>query len=90
MDLQIKLNKILKKGFLDSELEFQRASIVDRQLRLLIQTDSGLADGRKQLRTILKAYEDQYWVNTEITDQQVAESDLAVQIAEQEIFGKQF
>lgn len=90
MDLQTKLNIILKKGYLDSELEFQRASIVERQLRLLIETDLWLADRRKQLRTILKAYEDKYWVNAEISDQQAAESDLAIQIAEQEIFGKQF
>lgn len=84
MNLQISLNKILKKGCLDSELEFQRASIIDRRLRLVVQDHPELADARKQLRTILKAYEDQYWVNAKITDQQVVESDLASQIAEQE------
>lgn len=84
MNLQVNLNKILRKGSLDSELEFQRASVIDRQLRLLIKDHPELTDARKQLRSILKAYEDKYWVNTEITDQQIVESELASQIAEQE------
>ncbi|HEY0175994.1 MAG TPA: helix-turn-helix transcriptional regulator [Pedobacter sp.] len=84
MDLQIGLKKILKKGALNSELEFQRASVIDRQLRLLVKDHPELTGERDQLRTILKAYEDQYWVNTDVNDQQVAESDLAAKLAEQE------
>lgn len=64
MDLQVSLKKILKKGFISNELEFQRASIIDRQLRLLIKTHPGLAVERGLLRDILKSYEDDHWVNS--------------------------
>lgn len=84
MELQTNLNKILKKGTLSNELEFQRASVIDRKLRLLVKEYPELADDRKKLRDILKAFEDQHWVKSIPTDQQVQQSDLAVQIAELE------
>ncbi|MES2875011.1 MAG: helix-turn-helix transcriptional regulator [Bacteroidota bacterium] len=84
MDLQISLRKILKKGSLGNELEFQRASIIDRQLRLLVKTHPELSEDRKALRAILKDFEDRHWMNSEITDLKVDESDLASQIAEHE------
>lgn len=84
MDLQLSLKKILKKGSLNSELEFQRASVIDRQLRLLVKDYPELVDDRKQLRSILKAYEDQHWTDSELTDKQIEESDLAAQIAAKE------
>ncbi|SDK00035.1 Helix-turn-helix [Pedobacter sp. ok626] len=82
MDIQIGLKKILKKGFLSSELDFERASIIDRKLRVLIKEHPELTKERDRLRDILVAYEDKHWVNAEITEQQVEESDLAEQIAE--------
>lgn len=84
MDLQLSLKKILKKGSLNSELEFQRASVIDRQLRLLVKDYPELVDDRKQLRSILKAYEDQHWTDSKLTDKQIEESDLAAQIAGKE------
>ncbi len=84
MDLQVGLKKILKQGVLNNELEFERASIIDRQLRLLVNEYPELAPDRERLRTIIKIYEDKHWANAEITDQQVAESGLAGAIAEQE------
>lgn len=84
MDILVSLKKILKKGALDSELEFHRASVIDRSLRLLIKKRPGLAEDRKRLRDILQAYENRNWVNAAVTDQQVEESDLAEKIAERE------
>ncbi len=84
MELQISLKKILKKGSIANELEFQRASIIDRQLRLLVKEMPELAGERNQLRKLLHVYEQQHWVDREITDEQVRESDLAAEIAEQE------
>ncbi|HMI04665.1 MAG TPA: hypothetical protein VK541_19395 [Pedobacter sp.] len=50
MDTQLGLKKILKKGVLTSELEFERASIIDRKLRLyLILIHKLLAIGIDQL-----------------------------------------
>jgi transcriptional regulator with XRE-family HTH domain len=84
MDLQVGLKKLLKKGVLSDELDFQRASVIDRRLRLLVKEFPELTEERKQLRTLLKAYEDKHWVEQEVTDKKVQESDLAVHFAEQE------
>jgi len=84
MDLQVSLKKILKKGSLDTELEFQRATIIDRQLRLLVKKNPSLTEERKRLRSILKAYEDKYWIEEEINDEKVLESEFAEHIAELE------
>jgi hypothetical protein len=84
MELQPGLKKILKQGALTGELDFQRASVIDRELRLLVKEFPELAEDRKQLRAMLKAYEDLHWAKTEITDLQVEESDAAEQIAERE------
>lgn len=84
MDLQVNLNKILKKGAISTELEFQRASIIDRRMRLLVKEFPELSGNREQLRTLLKAYEDKHWVGKEITEKKIRESDLAEPVAEQE------
>ncbi len=84
MDLQVSLKRILKKGNLANELEFERASVIDRKLRLLIKEYPELEEDRKQLRALLKTYEDRYWIAQEITDKQVEESELAIKIAENE------
>jgi len=64
MDLQVNLKKILKKGAISTELDFQRALIIDRGMRLLVKEFPGLSADREQLRALLKAYEDKYWVGT--------------------------
>jgi antitoxin component HigA of HigAB toxin-antitoxin module len=84
MDLQVNLKKILRKGAISNELEFQKASIIDRRMRLLVKEFPELSDDREQLRALLKAYEDKHWVGQEITDKKVQESDLAGHFAEQE------
>lgn len=84
MDLQVSLKKILKKGILSDELDFQRASMRDRKLRLLIKEFPDLAEDRKQLRALLKSYEDKHWNDKKVTDEKVQESEQAGQIAESE------
>lgn len=84
MDVQTGLKKILKKGTLSDELDFERASVIDRKLRLLIRDFPELSEDRRQLRQIMKSYEDKHWVNAEITDEKIDESDIAGDIAEQE------
>lgn len=78
------LNKILKSGNIDNELDFERAAIMDRKLRLLARDHPELEEKRKRLRDILIDYEEKVWVNAEITDEKVLESDLAEAIAEEE------
>ena len=84
MDLQVSLKKLLKKGVLTSELDFQRASVIDRRMRLLVKEFPELAEDRKQLRALLEAYEEKHWVEQEITDKKIEESEAAENFAEQE------
>ena len=78
------LNKTLGKGSIDNELDFERASIIERKLRLLVKEHPELAEKRYKLRAILKDYENRVWIETEITAGKIQESDLAELIAEQE------
>ncbi len=85
MKTQLDLRSILKKGFLSNELELEQALILDRKLHLLIKENPELVQGRKQLRKIIRNYEELNWnSNSLITDNQIRESDIAEFIAEQE------
>jgi transcriptional regulator with XRE-family HTH domain len=84
MEPIIDLDKILSKGKFDNELDFERAVIVNRKLRVLAKEYPELAEKRGKLRDLLIAYENRVWVESEITDDKVEESDLAEAIAEQE------
>lgn len=85
MEAQADLAKILKKGILDSELAYQRASIVYRKLGLMIAEFPDLDEKRIRLGKIIQAYQSLHWKDDDkITDQQVEESDLAELIAREE------
>lgn len=84
MDTQLGLKKILRKGVITSELEFERASIIDRKLRLLVKEHPELTDDRNRLLDILYAYETEHWTGNKITSDQIKENDIAEQIAEYE------
>lgn len=79
------LQKLLKKVKLESELDLERAFILDRKLRLLVKEHPEFAEDRKRLRMMIKAYEKTHWgIDSNITDKQIKESDNAEFIAEQE------
>jgi len=80
----IDLNKVLNKGSLENELDFERASVIDRKLRVLMKEHPELAGKRRKLRAILKEYEKKVWTGDNITSAKIMESDLAELIAEQE------
>ena len=77
--------KIIRKGFIADELEFEKALILDRKLRLLSKDDAELKEVRKALRALIKDYEQKNWSSgAEISDEKIKESDIAEYIAEQE------
>jgi predicted XRE-type DNA-binding protein len=77
--------KIIEKGFIENELELERAFILERKLRLLISENPNYKEDRKKLRSIIKEYEKQNWsTDSVITEEKIKESDYAEQIAEQE------
>ena len=83
--MEFDMNKVMKKGIIDNELDYQRALIYNRKLRLQSQDNSELKSIRKKLLILLKQYQEDNWKDYfSITDEQVKESDLAELIAEKE------
>jgi len=69
------IQAILKRGVLSDELEFQRALIVDRELRLLAKDNPSLKRVQNDLRGLIRDYEERYWSDTDkISDPQIGES----------------
>jgi len=82
---QLDLKSILKAGKIRSELDHERALILDRKLRQLVKENPEFSEPRIRLRSIIKQYEKEHWSEeSEINDQQIQESNIAEYIAEQE------
>ena len=71
-------HNIKKITSLTSELEYEKATSLFLQLRVIIKEDKSYASIRNHLRALIKTYEKNNWndENT-ITDDQIKESDLA-------------
>jgi transcriptional regulator with XRE-family HTH domain len=77
--------KIIQIGSISDELEFEKALILERKLRLLSVDNPEYKEARVKLRQIIKEYEKNNWSSeSEITDEKIKESDNAEFIAEQE------
>lgn len=85
MKSQLDIKKLIKKGFISDELEFERASILLRKLRLPAKEDKELNKLRLALKQLIIDFEKTNWnPENEISDIQLKESDYASFIAEQE------
>ncbi|MCH7535985.1 MAG: transcriptional regulator, partial [Bacteroidetes bacterium] len=85
MKTQFDINEVLESGKIQNELQFERALIADRKLRVLAKKDSKLKAVRKKLRDLIEAYENVNWsASSKISDKKLRESDLAEMIAEKE------
>ncbi len=85
METQFDIEKVLKKGKIQSELDYERSLIADRKLRVLCKENSRLKPVRKKLRYLIAHYEDKNWSSkANIDEGKIKESDLAELIAEKE------
>jgi antitoxin component HigA of HigAB toxin-antitoxin module len=85
MKTQLDITELLEIGKIQNELDFERALIADRKLRILSKEDSKYKAIRKKLRDLIADYEEKNWSNkSRITDEKIRESDLAESIAEKE------
>jgi len=85
MKTQFDIEKVLKAGELQNELEYERALISDRKLRVLAKENSKYKVIRKKLRVLIETYENKNWSNNSIiTSEKIRESDIAELIAEKE------
>ena len=85
MNTQFDIEKVLNSGEIRNELEYERALIADRKLRILCNQNTKLVPIRKNLRDLIERYEKQHWSSeTAISESRIKESDLAELIAEKE------
>jgi antitoxin component HigA of HigAB toxin-antitoxin module len=85
MNTQFDIEKVLSSGKLQNELEYERALVADRKLRILCNQNTKLVPLRKNLRDLIERYEKQHWSSeTPISESRIRESDLAELIAEKE------
>lgn len=85
MKTQFDIEQVIETGKLSNELDYERALIADRKLRVLTKENPRLKSIRKKLRDIIEQYENKHWsADSEIDDAQLAQSDLAELIAEKE------
>lgn len=70
---------------IQNELEFERALIVERKLRILAKENPKYKSLRKKLRDLIEEYEKKNWSDAStITDKKLKDSDYAEFIAELE------
>lgn len=85
MKTQFDIVKLIELGEIQNELDFERALIADRKLRVLSEENPKYKTLRKKLRDLIEVYENKNWSsNSRINDKKLRESDIAELIAEKE------
>ena len=85
MKTQFDISELIKNGKILNELDFERAMIADRKLRVLSKEDLNFKSVRKKLRDLIEQYENQNWsAESKISEKKLRESDVAEIIAEKE------
>ncbi len=85
MKTQLDIMKLIAQGEIHNELDFERALIADRKLRVLSKKDSKFKAIRIKLKNLIEVYEKQHWsAASPIDESQLLESDLAEALAEKE------
>jgi hypothetical protein len=83
MKTHFDIEKIIEMGIITNELDYDRALIADRKLRLLGKEEVHFKNLRKKLRGIIENYENKEWSVVEsIDDNKLLESEKAEKFAE--------
>ena len=85
MKTQFDISELIKNGEILNELDFERAMIADRKLRVLAKENPKFKSVRKKLRDLIELYENKNWsTDSNISDKKLRESYVAELIAEKE------
>lgn len=85
MKTNFDIEKLIEIGSITNELDYERAMIADRKLRILAKENAHFRSLRTKLRTLIEEYEKREWSNLRsVTDKKITESEKYEQIAEQE------
>jgi hypothetical protein len=80
-----KIKEIYNIERLENEYDLQKASLLDRKLRLMVKENADLKPIRKKIRDLITEYESKKWADFEkITNSQIEESDKAEEIVDYE------
>jgi len=81
----LNIKEVEKIERLENEYDLEKASLLERKLRLMIDENPYLKPIRKKLRDLIKEYEDREWSDfDQITDSQILESENAEEIVNYE------
>ena len=85
MKTQFNINELLELGKINNELDFERALVADRKLRVLSKDDPKYKSLRKKLRNLIEDYETTHWnSSSRISEKKLRESDISALLAEKE------
>lgn len=85
MKTQLGIENAINNGKIEDELEYERCLLADRKLRVLSNTDKSFKPIRKKLRDLIEKYEKKHWSkDSDISEEQLRESDIAEEMAEHE------
>lgn len=85
MKTEFNIESIINKGRITNELDYDRALIADRKLRLLSKENPHFKSLRSKLRDLIENYESAEWSDVDkIDDNKLIESEKSEHIAEQE------
>lgn len=75
---RLEIDSILMVDQLNNELEFEQATSIQGKIRWMIKEDNSLKPIHEHLLSLIEKYEAENWNNeSEISDDQIQESDLA-------------
>ncbi len=85
MKTQFDIKTLLEIGKINNELDFERALIADRKLRVLSKDNPKYKTLRNKLKNLIEVYENENWSSSSrISEKKLRESDVAELIAEKE------
>jgi hypothetical protein len=86
MKTHFDIEKIVQKGTITNELDYERALVADKKLRLLAKESHHFKTLRTQLRDLIEQYESVHWSDVNSIDiAKLTESEKQKRLAEQEI-----
>ncbi len=85
MKANLDIEKLIDEGLISNELDYERALIAERKLRLLSKENVHFKKLRSKLRDLIENYENSEWSSLDqIDDDKISESDKSERIAELE------
>ena len=85
METHFDIEKLVEHGSITNELDYERALVADKKLRLLSKENSHFKELRQKLRDVIEQYEQSQWNDIEsVSNEKVVESEKSERIAEAE------